>query len=245
MKIMSFNVRINVEVDKMNSWEYRKDEVAKFINKEHPDIIGLQEPNLEMLDYLMDKLTRYRMVGLPRSNNGEFTPILYDTLKLTLVFTETFWLSDSPNKESRFETSFYIRIATYGLFKTNEDKFISVVNTHLDYQSEEIQCMQMKVILDYLKQKTIYPQVIMGDFNAIPSASIHQLLHENEFKSIYLGEQLLCNTFHGFTGITKGEPIDYIYVSKHLKSIHSKILDQKNTENYLSDHFPVTVEITI
>ena len=43
IKCMTFNIRYDNRGDSLNSWETRRDTIAKFINSEHPDIFGLQE----------------------------------------------------------------------------------------------------------------------------------------------------------------------------------------------------------
>lgn len=237
MKVMSFNVRINVEVDKENAWPYRKNQVLSYLKQVRPDIIGLQEPNLLMLSDLNALLNDYEMVGLPRQKNGEYTPIYYKKDAFQFIDTETFWLSDTPKQESKYVESAYIRIATYLHLRHSTQGEIHLVNTHLDYQSETIQAKQIQVILDYLSQKS-GKMLIMGDFNCFPNTLVHGSLRNEGYSFNYSPSQEKEVSFHDFQRQAMPEPIDYIYT----KNIHEprkiEIINDVNTK-YLSDHYPI------
>ena len=237
MKVMSFNVRINVEVDKEHAWPYRKDQVLSYLLKLYPDIIGLQEPNQGMLSDLNPLLELYSMVGLPRQKNGEYTPIYYNKARFEYIQTETFWLTETPKEESKLPDSAYTRIATYLHLKHSIKGDIHLVNTHLDYQSEAIQVKQIKVILDYLSPK-LGTHIIMGDFNAYPNAAVHKTLQDAGYTSNYAPSQEKEVSFHDFQRQAMPEPIDYIYTKNILEPRKIEIINDVNTK-YLSDHYPI------
>lgn len=245
MEIMSFNIRIDVEVDKLNSFSHRINNIVLFIQKRLPVIIGLQEPNEEMLNKLLKHLPNYKAVGNPRSEKGEYTAILYLSDEVTLLNSRTFWLSDTPNEVSKFEESCYYRIATLATFEEKNHKQLTIINTHLDYFSEDVQVKQISVLLNESKKNKLNKLVIMGDFNATPSSKIHKVLQNENLKSSYSYEQEKQSTFHNFKGTKVGEPIDYIYLSNDIKYHSSSIIVDGDLNNYLSDHYPIKVEIEI
>jgi endonuclease/exonuclease/phosphatase family metal-dependent hydrolase len=55
LKIMSYNIRLDVKSDGENWWEIRKDKVAGLINYYEPDFVGLQEVLHRQLVYLKDR----------------------------------------------------------------------------------------------------------------------------------------------------------------------------------------------
>lgn len=116
-KIMTFNVRIDVPVDKENGWPYRKQAISEYIKKELPVVLGIQEANQHMLDELMSFLPMYQFIGLPREEGTEYSAILYLKTKAKCLKTDTIWLSDTPRRTSKFQESAFPRIATMGRFE--------------------------------------------------------------------------------------------------------------------------------
>jgi len=53
IKMMSFNIRLDVASDGENRWELRKDKVAGLINYYEPDFVGGQEVQHQQLQYLL------------------------------------------------------------------------------------------------------------------------------------------------------------------------------------------------
>jgi len=242
MKIMSFNVRIDVPVDGNNGWSFRKQAICEYVNRVHPDFVGFQEPSVEMVDYLKSSLPDYQMIGLPRDSRGESTPLFYRKDQYHLIFGKTIWLSDTTEVPSKFSESAFPRIATYGVFENSEGAKFLICNTHLDYVSDQIQAQQMTVLLNTLHAHE-WPQVIMGDFNATSNQTVHRMLRENHYKHTYSLEQLKQASFHAFLGTQIGNPIDYIYLSHEWTHLET-VIDQKTVHPMmLSDHYPVIAMI--
>ena len=60
IKVMTFNMRINTPVDGDNWFRNRRPKIAEVIRRENPDIIGFQEIDEEMQDFLCDSFPRVR-----------------------------------------------------------------------------------------------------------------------------------------------------------------------------------------
>jgi len=250
-KIMTFNMRLEVEGDKNNHWINRITGIIQFINETSPLIIGAQEITPKMKEDLMSHLPHYGFIGLYRSNNEEAVPILYDHRRLELIYNETFWLSKTPSVTgSKDFGSLCVRVGTLGefRFKSDQTKRFRVFNVHLDHGLESTRSNQIKVVMDkanYLTKKDNIPLFIMGDFNATPNSKTVQYMNLSE--SINNAYDL-CKvnpglTFHGFTGNTYGDPIDYIYVSSLVSVKGLNIHHDKYRRIYLSDHYPVSIDV--
>lgn len=250
-KLIIFNMRLEVEGDKNNHWINRTTGIIQFINETSPLIIGVQEITPKMKEDLMSRLPHYGYIGLSRALNEEAVPILYDHRKLGLVYNETFWLSKTPSVSgSKDFASLCVRVATLGefRFKDNHSKRFRVFNVHLDHGLESTRLNQIKVVMDkvyYLTKKDNIPLFIMGDFNATPNSKTVQYMNSNEtIVNVY--DLFNVNpglTYHGFTGNTYGDPIDYIYVNSLVNVKGLNIHHDKYRDIYLSDHYPVSIEV--
>ena len=250
MRLLSFNIRINVASDGINAWPHRIKMVAQIIKNGDYPIIGLQEPNLKMVEDLLEALPLYRYTGIPRDERLEMTPILYRPDIVTLVSSRTFWLSDTPETVSKFPASHFPRIATLATFKTADGTIFRFVNTHLDYVNGEIQKQQMEVLvaeLVKLDKNEPLPVILTGDFNAVLNDPVNiflrsALIGNQNLLSIY-GELDPKATFHDFKGGTAGEPIDYVYLSSSIKNTGWKVIRTDFNGLYPSDHYPVEFSV--
>ena len=63
LKVLSFNLRVDVAADGINSFTNRFDRVLKVIDREKPDLIGFQEVTDAMRARLHDHLPGYTVQG--------------------------------------------------------------------------------------------------------------------------------------------------------------------------------------
>ncbi|MEH7305216.1 endonuclease/exonuclease/phosphatase family protein [Neobacillus drentensis] len=255
MKIMTFNVRVDIPIVDENSWSNRMGKVAKVIHQENPMIIGLQEAKKGMISDLVCELPNYQWAGEPRRKDDEFSPILYRSDMVELLETGTFWLSETPFLEGSISwDSSYPRICTWGEFSLTENpnKRFRVFNTHLDHMSEEARTHGVRLIWDIINQlnnKKPLPSMLMGDLNDYPDSETVQFCEKkmqliNAF-SIMDHEEHVRKTFHDFEGGDEGEPIDYIFVSPDVKLLEAQIIRSKINGLYPSDHYPLTLMVEL
>ena len=112
LKIMSLNVRINTTNDGINSFTNRRERVKECIMAEKPDIIGIQEANDEMTEWMRTDLrSRYYIVGTGREKDlrGEGARIAYNKKKFELVSLDTRWLSETPDTAEQ-DTLYRVRL---------------------------------------------------------------------------------------------------------------------------------------
>ncbi len=254
LKLMSYNIRLDVASDGQNAWPVRKDFFASQIQFYEPDIMGVQEaiPN-QVLD-LEQMLPHYNQVGIGREGvgKGESSNIFYKKEKLKVITTNTFWLSETPDAISKGWDAACHRVCTFALFQdiTSKRKFW-IFNTHLDHIGEQARANGIKLILSKIEQYNTdqYPVVFMGDFNLEPNdKSIVALkIQMNDASEISLQKPFGPNgTFNNFEfDKPVSKRIDYIFISKEAKLEVKKyaVLSDSKDLRYPSDHFPVYVEI--
>src|SRR4051812_16429112 len=98
LNIMTFNIRLDLASDSLNAWQYRKDKVVSQILFHDAAIVGVQEAVPGQMDDLNAALKDYSSVGVGREDGqrkGEFSAIFYNTKRLTVSKSGTFWLSQT------------------------------------------------------------------------------------------------------------------------------------------------------
>jgi endonuclease/exonuclease/phosphatase family metal-dependent hydrolase len=125
LKVMSFNIRLNLDSDKENSWTNRKQDAIDLLNYYQPDYFGVQEALPEQMKDIKNGMQNYEYVGVGRDDGkekGEFSALFYDKEKLQVVKSGTFWLSETPEKPSKGWDAAYNRICTYAFLKIKNRK---------------------------------------------------------------------------------------------------------------------------
>lgn len=242
---MSFNLRIDVTVDGIHAWDFRKSHVFDFIRQSHPDLIGFQEASFKMLSELKAALPDYEAYGIGRDERGEGTPVFVRKNMFKVIASDTFWLSDTPLVSSKMDGSHFPRIATYVVLESEAHDKILFVNTHLDYAGDDIATRQAKILLKHVKALSIKHHasvIITGDFNMTPaSKTIRTML--SSYRCVYEEQKHLGLTFHGFSSAKEGLPIDYIFYSEDVLIMSFSIIHHDLENQYLSDHYPIMADV--
>lgn len=253
-KIMTFNLRLNVESDGENAWPHRVRAAAEVIQRHAPDIAGVQEALHEMLADLETLLPDYAWVGEGREGGmlGEYTAILYKKDKWSVRDVGHFSLSETPERlgAMSWNTS-HPRICTWAHFMSDTGEEFAVFNTHLDHISEEAKEKGMELIrerMERLREQTGLPVVLMGDFNVRPDHAVIRGLEKAGYRNAYSvlpeGGSAAGRTFHDFLGGEEGEPIDYIFTSADLQPRNVVVDRGQYDGRYPSDHYPVLSEVS-
>jgi len=255
LQMMSYNIRYAEEEKGDISWSKRKDLVLRQIKEVPVDIYMFQEPLNNQVDDIKESLTNYGFVGEPRIDilkGGGYNAIFYNQDKFKLLESNTFWLSETPNVESKGWDANQARIATYALLKdkSTRKKFF-VFNLHLDRVGNTAKLESLKLIQKKLEEinKKQYPVIIGGDFNSKETTEPIAYF-DNYFKdSKKVSQQEALGpkgTFNYFNSrLSHRFRIDYIYVSQEIEVKSYQVLDYQYEGRYPSDHYPVYVEIMI
>jgi endonuclease/exonuclease/phosphatase family metal-dependent hydrolase len=253
-KVMTYNIRLDVASDGENTWNFRKEHVLGLLQFYEPDIFVIQEGLLHQVHYLDSLLQKYSVIGQGRDGgqNGEQSAIFYNENIFAVVESNTFWLSETPEKVSKGWDALLNRICTYALFENKKTKEVFwVFNTHLDHFGEIARVKSVQLIHEMIetKNKKKYPIIILGDLNAEPESNPVKFLNEKYLNSkkeaalVYNG----TGTFNGFDFFKPvTAEIDYIFLSKYkIAVIKYAVLTDSYSCKYPSDHFPVMVEFQI
>ncbi len=100
LNVMTFNIRLDVASDSLNSWQYRKDVAAEVIKANNVDILGMQEVLPNQMNDLKERLPEYTAIGVGREDGkdtGEYCPLFYKKDRFEEIKSGNFWLSETPD----------------------------------------------------------------------------------------------------------------------------------------------------
>ncbi len=256
VKLMSYNIRLDVKSDGENQWDKRKERVATLMNYYGADFIGGQEVQHHQLTYLLSQLDGYSYIGVGRDDGkeaGEYSCIFYKKDKYEPLQQSTFWLSPTPDSISKGWDAAIVRVCTYGLFKNKKTKQVFwVFNTHFDHIGKIARLESAKLIIKKIQEINTknYPVLLSGDFNSRPEDEpaqylLSQMQNARQISKVVHGGPDTWNAFK-FNEKPNG-CIDYIFVSHNEIINVSKFatLTDSYDLKYLSDHFPILATITI
>jgi len=252
MRVMTFNLRFENELDGENAWNCRRDIVIEVVHRCAPSILGTQEGTLMQLDFLQEHLSGYRMhaPGRVLDETCQYPTLFYREEEFRALSGGEFWLSKTPAAHrSKDWDSAFPRMVSYGLFEElPTGRNVCAAVTHLDHIGKEARKQQAKIIVEWMLQQS-EPCILMGDFNDTPASEVHEIItHPN----IGLRDtwQILCRcegrssmTHHGFLGIPQRSRLDWILVGCQFDVIDAKIVYDHHEGRYPSDHFPYVTEL--
>ena len=253
LNIMTYNIRYAADQPEVYSWKNRRDGIMQSF--EGIDIAGLQEVLNVQVEDLKSSLSGYNLIYRSReaeASVGEGVPILFKEDKFSLLYSGTFWLSDTPELPgSNTWEAACNRIVTWGRFIDKESNIeFFVFNTHLDHISQYARENGTRVILSTIQMMAPgFPVILMGDFNADEENNVYKMITEFGLKDTYRDIRHESDstdlTYHGWqneSGLTR---IDYVFVSTDFHVKNTKVVREKVNGIYPSDHFPVVSDIEI
>lgn len=257
LNVMTFNIRYNNKNDSLDAWPYRKEMAASQILFHQTHILGVQEALHDQIMDLSGSLSQFKYVGVGRDDGktkGEYSAIFYDTARLKLIQSATFWLSLTPEiPGSKGWDANITRIVTWAKFSDiKTKKLFFVFNTHFDHIGQEARRESAKLLKQKVKDIAgTVPVIITGDFNAKPSDEPIKILLEdpNKFTD---SKQISITPHYGPEGTFNGfgsrerdnEPIDHIFLKGKWKVLQHATLSQSWSGRFSSDHFPVFAKLS-
>ncbi|KLU70303.1 MAG: hypothetical protein RHS_3882 [Robinsoniella sp. RHS] len=199
--------------------------------------------------WLKENLTDYYIIGCGRSSSleDEQTSIAYQKGKYNLISMETFWLSETPSQPgSRYpQQSICPRACTEAVLQNLQTKeLFRIINIHLDHEGTKARLLGLSQIFQKLKAEKGFhdiPVILAGDFNAFPDSEEMQIMKEYpRFRDM---TELAGGTFHDYGNLSEPEKIDYIYAEDKLCSCGIEKWMDCSEGVYLSDHYPLCVEM--
>ncbi len=262
IRVMTFNIRLDIPNDGANAWNNRKDNFVSMIRFHKADIIGLQEAQKHQIDFISKSLPGYNWFGIGRDDGkqaGEFTAIFYRKERFDTVETSTFWCSETPDHPGLGWDAAYQRITTYGKFKDRStEKTFYLFNTHLDNEGEIARLESAKLIKRKMEEICgTYPVILTGDFNSFPDSPPYKVItatvDTNTSIQFSDSKSISQTKHHGPSGTFTGfdinarplKPIDFIFVRKGISVLTHATLSDSFDGFLPSDHYAVLVEILL
>ncbi len=262
LRIMTYNVPRNNEYignTGVNTLERRYAALAEYVNKIHPDVLGMQEPTNADLWMYLKNIKGYAMIGVGRIDgleSGQYTLILYRTDKYYIEKEGIYFLSKTPDVMGSSDWgSQCSRLATWAIFrdKATQTRFL-YTNTHLDHVSDSARTNQMRVIKEHMRdiiaENGEMPMMITGDFNVyrntegayINATTLHIPMNE-----AWLVAKEQKGLYYSFPSFAHKYPrrLDYIMLSKDITvetAYTGNSLCPSGTN--ISDHNPHWADIT-
>ena len=254
LKVMTYNIRLDVAIDGENDWSHRKEFFTSQIQFYEPDVFGIQEATPNQVIDISNALSQYNHIGIGREGvgKGESSNIYYKKERFSVSNETTFWLSETPNEISKGWDAACNRVCTFALFEDlKSKKSFWVFNTHLDHIGDLARTKGIELILSKIEAVNIQKLTVifMGDFNSEPNENRIIALKKIMKDSRELSVEKPFGPFGTFNNFQYNEPatkqIDYIFLSKNSFFIVNKyavLTDSKNLR-FPSDHFPVYIEM--
>lgn len=224
---------------------------AQQINDRLPDVLGVQEINSTWVEKMEDFLPQYDYYGVKRGgdaneNQSEMNGIFYLKDKFELLDCGTFWISDTPEVESKYKDAGCYRICSYVILKNKTtEKVFAHFNTHFDNTSMAAQELGGKLVGERSKEITAkygnIPVVITGDFNQYSDAPGCVALEENGYKNanktVENGDNMV--TYNDWSKETVGRPIDFIFANDNFVIKNYMVVTETGAKTNVSDHYMI------
>lgn len=234
---------------------------AAYMNQCKPDLIGTQEMNIYWYKALQTTLPDYDAYGVQRGGdatdwNSEMNPVFWNKTKYTALEKNTFWLSETPNKASRYtytdengqpgQAGCY-RICSYVVLQDRTTgKRLLFLNTHLDNASQQAADFGAEVINEHLtalqaKYGKDAGVVLTGDFNETQEDEAYRRIAARLQDCTDPTKKTATYQEWGYCD-TGSEPIDFIFTSG-TDNGYAVLNDLSG--GYVSDHYGVYTNIRL
>lgn len=231
LRVMTYNIHVGVGMDKKLDLQ----RIADVINREHPDLVGLQEVDrgvrrTEGKDEIAELAALTHM-------EYAFAPNLdYQGGKYGVAILSRFPIKNTVHR--MFENKREAERRGMLLVEVEMDhKPLTFVTTHLDYQFEDGRLFETEQLLKFLADVK-GPLVVVADLNDVPAGSAYQLIR-TKFDDAWLMSRAKGDGF-SYPADKPAKRIDHIFFNR---GVHAK--KAWVVETLASDHVPVAAELEI
>ncbi|NRF41497.1 endonuclease/exonuclease/phosphatase family protein [Pedobacter foliorum] len=252
----SFNIRYDNAGDEGNRWSQRAPVAANLLRFHDFDVFGIQEGLKNQIDDLSKLLPEYAHYGLGRDDGkdaGEHSSIFYRQDKFKLLDKGDFWLSETPDKPGKgWDATCCNRICTWvHLQDISSGKKFYYFNAHFDHQGKIARVESGKLIVKKISEIAgNTPAIFTGDLNGGQKSEWYLTLANSglltdtytQVKYPYANN----SSFNAWGKSVDGyEIIDHVFVTKGFKADKWGILTDTYHGKFVSDHFPILVNVTL
>jgi len=232
LRIMTYNIHVGVGMDKKLDLK----RIADVINKEKPDLVGLQEVDrgvkrTEGKDEIAELAALTRM-DYAFAHNLDFQGGQYGVAILSRFLLKNVDHRMFENKrEAERRGMLHVQVEL-------DNQVINFVTTHLDYQYEDGRVFETEQMLKFLTEVK-GPLIIVADMNDEPTGDAYKMMVPN-FDDAWVASRAKGEGF-SFPADKPIKRIDYIfYRAAELKAKRAEVV-----ETLASDHVPVLAELQL
>ncbi len=229
---------------------------AQQINDRLPDTLGVQELNPIWHEKMEKYLPQYEYYGVLRGGDdsekkSEMNGIFYLKDKYELLESNTFWISNTPDVESKYDGAGCNRTFSYVVLKNKTTgKIFAHINTHLDNVSSAAQNLGGTLIAEksdeIIEKYGNIAVAVTGDFNQYSSGVSCQALVNKGFlnvnSTVANGDNML--TYNAWTTETVGRPIDFIFVNGNFTVKNYQVVTETGADVNVSDHYMIEATLS-
>ena len=230
---MTYNIHVGVGMDK----KLDLPRIAEVINKQHPDLVGLQEVDrgverTQRIDEIAElaKLTRmdYAFAFNLKYQGGQYGVAILSRFPIRATDHRLFRNVREAERRGCIRAELKI-----------DGRIINFVTTHLDYQYEDGRVFETEQLLAAVKDVK-GPLIVVGDFNDVPTGGAYQLMRD-QFDDAWTESRAAGEGF-SYPADKPLKRIDYIFTRKtdRIKTRRASIV-----ETLASDHVPVVADLEI
>jgi endonuclease/exonuclease/phosphatase family metal-dependent hydrolase len=232
LKVMTYNIHVGVGMDKKLDLQ----RIADVINKEQPDLVGLQEVDrgvkrTEGKDEIAE-LAKMTRMDYAFAHNLDYQGGQYGVAILSrslLKNTEHRMFQNRREAERRGMLRVGVEV---------DGKTVHFVTTHLDYQFEDGRVFETEQMLKFLEDVQ-GPLIVVADLNDEPTGAAYKLM-SSKFVDAWVGSRANGGGF-SYPADKPIKRIDHIfYRSNFFKAKRAKVID-----TLASDHVPVVAELEL
>lgn len=249
LSIISFNIRCWDDKDG-NSIAERAPRLHAVTEPYDADLIGFQEYRPQWEEHIKKYYgEKYEIFNKYRSTEKpESAPILWKKDKFECLKTGYFWLSDTPEVESKGWDEIYdcYRMCEYVILKEKTTgKAFTFMNTHFGF-GDKCHTDSAELIYKYSKKISDYPTFITGDFNMTPENAGYSVMTKYFTDVNAVTSKDMRTTFHGYNPDEHpNSHIDFCFIDDKIKPVNQKIMDETVDGMFPSDHYGIFVKLKI
>lgn len=172
LRVMTYNIHVGVGMDKKLDLQ----RIADVINREHPDLVGLQEVDRgvkrtegkdEIAELAALTNMKYAFAHNIDYQGGQYGVAILSRFPIGAIDHRKF----ENRREAERRGMIRVEVNAGG-------KTINFVTTHLDYQFDDGRLFEAEQMLRFL-QDVKGPLIVVGDFNDEPSGTTYKLVAQS------------------------------------------------------------------
>ena len=249
LKVISFNIRC-CDDENGHAIAQRAPRLKAVTEPFDADVMGFQEYTPAWEAHIEEQFgEKYAIFNKYRTSEGwlESAPILWKKDKFELLRTGYFWLSDTPEVESRgWDSLPHNRMCEYVILKDKvSGQSFTFMNVHYGF-GDDCQVKSSALIAEYAKKISDLPTLITGDFNMTPvSAGYAEMVKEWVDINAATAKNMI-STYHGYDlSVKRDEHIDYCFIRGGARPLSQTVIDTLIDGKFPSDHYGIYSEVEV